>query len=115
MTPYLSTTQVSEICRELVRRGWWVTDAERTQTGLLIGFDFMPRVRPNWLKAFEPIGLQCTPDGIERLVNAWREDVLIRLKSGDQLSATVRRLLAEHGRDAVHAAMFGAPFFVKAA
>jgi hypothetical protein len=115
MASYLTPLVTTAILRELVGRGWWVTEAERTPTGLLIGFDFMPSVRPNWLKAFEVVGLQCTPDGIERAVNRWREDVLRRLATREQLSATVRRLLAEHGPDAVRAAMAGPPQFVRAA
>lgn len=105
--PFLSQQQTTAILVELVRRGWWVTDAERTPTGLIVGFDFLPRVRPNWLKAFEVNGLQCTPDGIERVVEAWRADVLRRLHGNYALTDTVRRLVAEHGPEAVTAAMTG--------
>ncbi len=103
---YLHGHDLTDLCRQLVGRGWWITEAEMTEEGAIIGFDFMPRVRPNWLKAFEVKGAECGIDGIERQVEAWRADVLQRLEACD-LSPTVRRLLAEHGVDAVRAAMTG--------
>ena len=105
----LSQEQANDLSRELVRRGWWITQAEPTARGLIIGFDFMPRVRPNWLKAFEVGPQDASPEGVERIVEAWRGDVLRRLDACE-LSQTVRRLLDEHGAEAVRLAMTGKAF-----
>lgn len=92
------------LCRELVQRGWWVTAAEKTNDGVIVGFNFMPHVPLCWLKAFEVPFEEATPDGIERHIEAWRERVLGTLEKGE-VSATVRHLIAEHGREKVTEAM----------
>lgn len=98
------TPDIASVCRELVRRGWWVNAAEKTDTTLLIGFNFMPHAQPAWLKAFEVPHEEATPDGVERAIEAWKETVRHALRNGGA-SETVRRMVAEHGLARVQEAM----------
>lgn len=95
---------VDALCKELVRRGWFVTEAELMQDSVIVGFNFLPRHDPNWLKAFRLPFKDATPDAFEREIDLWRADVLRRLDDCE-LTPVLRRLLAEHGADKVREAM----------
>lgn len=94
------------ICRELVRRGWWVTAAEKTNSSVIVGFNFFPRGDPSWLKAFELPYADATPDGVERAIDDWMFSVRQAIENGEP-SATVRQMIAEHGIDNVRRVMRG--------
>lgn len=96
--------RLESLCRELVRRGWWVTAAENCPETVIIGFNFMPGRAPAWLKAFELAHEDATVEGVEAAVEAWKETVRHRLENGIA-SETVRRMLAEHGPGAVQEVM----------
>jgi phosphoglycolate phosphatase-like HAD superfamily hydrolase len=94
------------LCRELVRRGWWVTAAEKTPHSVIVGFNFMPERVPAWLKAFEVPLESATPDGVEHAVEDWKASVRHAILNG-KASPVVRQMVAEHGitrvREAMHA------------
>lgn len=93
------------LCRELVRRGWWVTAAERTGAGVIVGFNFLPeRGAPSWLKAFEVPDHLADVRGVEVMIRTWMDGVLWDLENGTP-SETVRRMVAEHGPQVVREAM----------
>lgn len=94
------------LCRELVRRGWWVTAAEKCPESVLIGFNFMPHGHPSWLKAFEVPDRQATADGVEIHIRTWMAGVRWDVENGTP-SETVRKMIAEHGPEAVREAMSG--------
>lgn len=102
----MQTGTLEALCRELVRRGWWVTAAEKCNETVLIGFNFMPHAVPAWLKAFEVPHAQATPEGVEAAIEAWKATVRRALENGGA-SKTVRQMVAEHGPDAVKEAMDG--------
>ena len=97
------------LCRELVQRGWFVTGADEMSDGIVVGFNFLPRHDPNWLKAFRLPVKDATPDGFEHEIDLWRRDVLHRLDNCE-LNPVLRRLLAEHGADKVREAMSARAF-----
>lgn len=95
-----------DLRRALEAKGFRVTAVvPEPETGrLLIGFNFMPhRVAPSWLKAFE-VGVDATPEDVERQVEVWRARVRDDLARAHP-SSTVRELIAAHGRQAVIQAM----------
>ena len=94
------------LCRELVRRGWWVTAAEKCPETVIIGFNFMPHAVPAWLKAFEVAHADANPEGVEAAIEAWKAGVRNALENGGA-SETVRKMVAEHGIAAVREAMDG--------
>lgn len=98
--------RLESLCRTLVERGWWVTAAERTPDTVIIGFNFMPRGHPSWLKAFEAPHADATVEGIEARIEVWKARVRFTLENG-AASETVRKMVAEHGPDAVREAMDG--------
>lgn len=100
----LKPGELSDLCRTLVQRGWWVTAAEKTPHTVLIGFNFLPRKHPCWLKAFEVPLAAATVEGVEAAVEAWKAEVRERLANG-MASALVRQMIAEHGLDVVREAM----------
>jgi hypothetical protein len=96
--------RLESLCRELVRRGWWVTAAEKTQATVLIGFNFMPERAPSWLKAFEVPHDAATVEGVEAAIETWKAGVRHALQNGGA-SQTVRHMVAEHGPHRVEEAM----------
>lgn len=99
-----------EVAEELVKRGWFVTafepvvNTERSAGSLIVGVNFMPQRRPSWLKAFELPISAATPDLFEKAIEVWKRRVRHDLRHG-RASHTVRRMLAEHGPEAVREAM----------
>jgi len=99
--------QLENLCRELVRRGWWVTAAETCPATVIIGFNFMPQAGPpSWLKAFEVPHHLATPEGVEMMIRTWMAGVRWDLENGTP-SETVRKMVAEHGVGRVREAMSG--------
>src|SRR6185369_922584 len=92
------------LCRALVERGHFVTAAEKCAETVLIGFNFMPRAAPAWLKAFEVPHHDATVEGVEAAIEAWKAGVRRDLERGES-SQVVRQMIAEHGPDAVREAM----------
>lgn len=100
---------LTALCQELVRRGWWVTAAERTNDSVIVGFNLMPRATPNWLKAFELPHALATPGGFEREIETWRSRVRADLEN-NKASDVVRHLMAEHGPEKVREALNATAF-----
>lgn len=97
---------VEHIVRELLTRGWRVMSARPLGDRVLIGVEFMGGRAPTWLKAFEVPAVAATPDAVEADIVRWQMKVLRELAEG-RSSPLVRRMIAEHGQDAVVAAMTG--------
>ena len=106
--------RLESLCRALVARGWHVTAAERCPETVLIGFNFMPRRAPAWLKAFELPHRHADVRGVEIHVETWKAGVRHDLELGHP-SALVRQMVAEHGPEAVKAAMAPGAAYVRAA
>lgn len=86
-----------------------MTAAERTASGVIVGFSLLPPgLSPTWLKAVEAMTLD--PDAVERALETWQGHCVRSLVAGEP-SPIVRRMVAEHGRDAVMAAL-GVPHAV---
>lgn len=98
--------ELEGLCRALVSRGWWVTAAEWTPETVIIGFNFMPQKHPSWLKAFEVPHADATVGGVEAAIETWKAGVRHALQNGGA-SETVRKMIAEHGTQAVGEAMHG--------
>lgn len=105
----LAPGHLEALCRELIRRGWWVTAAEKTGDTVLIGFNFIPHAVPTWLKSFELAHADANPEAVEAAIELWRARVLHELENG-RASSTVRQMVAEHGVAAVREAMCARSF-----
>jgi hypothetical protein len=103
---HLAPDHLETLCRQLVQRGHFVTAAEMCPATVIVGFNFMPRAVPAWLKAFEVTHRDATPDGVEAAMEKWKAGVRRDLERGE-VSDTVRLMIAEHGPGAVQDAMRG--------
>lgn len=96
--------QLETLVRQLMQRGWYVTAAEKAESTLLIGFNFMPGGGTSWLKAFEVPHADATVEGVEHAIETWKAKVRNDIANATA-SDLVRRMIAEHGPDRVGEAM----------
>lgn len=93
------------LMRELHARGYPATNAKGEGATLLITFDLMPGRCPAWLKAVEVHSTARFPADLVGLeLGRWQMSVLAAIAEG-RPSSIVRRMIAEHGHEAVIAAM----------
>jgi hypothetical protein len=88
----------------LLLRGWRVVSAREVGGMAVVGLEFMGGRAPTWLKAFEVPIRDATPAAVEAQIFQWQGKVLRDLAEG-RPSPLVRRMIAEHGQDAVIGAM----------
>jgi hypothetical protein len=97
-------TDVIGIVQELIHRGWRVTNAHDHGDKVSVAFELMNGVDPTWHKAVEVPAREASPNEVERVMRAWQAKVRLDIRLG-RPSPVIRRMIAEHGQDAVDRAL----------